>query len=414
MKNSDKKLKKIKAAVAASSQAQDKFDKFNIVPYLAGFGLICAIYLCHVYYLANFAPDASHSLCHINETFDCEAVARGKFALLFGIPNSLWGVFMYGVILLLYYAKSLKEIKLFKFMEVFPHPRSYIYLISLLATVVAVCLLGITAYTKQVCIVCCITWLIDISLFICCISKVSPIDHIINAMNDFFKAITNKWYAVSFSLILILFISVLNVVDKKQPFVPEVTRVMNELKDFQVTGNDLGSENAKVVINEYTDLQCPFCSYSNLLMNKIVKEYDNVRVIHHDFPLDVECNKKLTQQMHPNSCLYSQYVLAAKKQNKFWDLTNKLFRERFEENNKPLSEEKVLEYASELGIDTEQLKKDAYSDEIKKQLEKEVNDAIEKGFNGTPTYIIGDKQYSGLSYENLEKIVTDLGAVKRR
>ena len=48
MKNNDKKLKKIKAAVAASSQVQDKFDKFSIVPYLAGFGLICALYLTYV------------------------------------------------------------------------------------------------------------------------------------------------------------------------------------------------------------------------------------------------------------------------------------------------------------------------------------------------------------------------------
>ena len=111
MKNSDKKLKKIKAAVAASAQAQNKFDKFTIVPILALIGFFCACYLTYVYYMANFVPDAAPTLCHINDTFDCEAVARGKFALLFGVPNSLWGVFMYGVILLLYFAKSLKYVK---------------------------------------------------------------------------------------------------------------------------------------------------------------------------------------------------------------------------------------------------------------------------------------------------------------
>ena len=298
-------------------------------------------------------------------------------------------------------------------MEVFPHPRSYIYLITLLATVVAVCLLGITVYTRQVCIVCCLTWIIDISMFVCCINEISPVDHIIKAMNDFFKAISNKWYAASFSLLLILGISGLIAIDKSQLFVSSVTKLLNEVKVVE-NGNTLGSEDATVVINEYTDIQCPFCAFSNLFLNKLVKNYDNVKVIHHDFPLDSECNRIVKTQMHPNSCLYSQYVLAAKKQNKFWGLTNKLFRDRVENNKQELTEEKVLEYATELGMDAEQLKKDAYSDEIKKQLEKEINDAIDKGFNSTPSYIINGKEYKGLSYESLEKIVIDLGAVKKK
>ena len=417
MKNNDKKLKKIKAAVAASGQAQNKFDKFTIVPYLAIFGLFCAIYLSYIYYKVNFEPNAAPSLCHINELFDCDAVARGDFARLFGVPNSLWGVFMYGVILLLYYAKSLKEIKLFKFMEVFPHPRAYIYLISLLATTVAVCLFLITVMTKQVCLVCCITWAIDISLFICCINNVSFFDHIINAMNDFFKAITNKWYAASFSLLLLLGISALIAIDKTQPFVPPFTKTLNELKKVvpEETGNTLGSNTAKVIINEYTDIQCPFCAYSNLMMNKIVQEYDNVKVVHHDFPLDMECNKILTRQMHENSCLYSRYLLAAKKQNRFWGLANKLFSNNLQENSQPLTEEKVLEYAAELGLDTQQLKKDAYSEGIKNKLEDEINDALEKGMNSTPSYVINGQEHQGLYiYSDLEKIVKDLGAVKKR
>ena len=108
-------------------------------------------------------------------------------------------------------------------------------------------------------------------------------------------------------------------------------------------------------------------------------------------------------------------MLAAKKQNRFWGLTSKLFKNNLEENHQPLTEEKVLEYASELGLDTEQLKKDAYSEEIKNKLEDEINDALEKGMNSTPSYIVNGRDYNGLlRYSEWEKIVKDAGAVKKR
>ena len=105
------------------------------------------------------------------------------------------------------------------------------------------------------------------------------------------------------------------------------------------------------------------------------------------------------------------------EENKLYIDITKEGRTRRLNFNKPLTEreQKVLDYAKALGIDDEQLKKDAYSDEIKKQLEKEINDSIEKGINSTPTYIINEKEYHGLFvYSDLEKIVKDLGAVKRK
>ena len=141
------------------------------------------------------------------------------------------------------------------------------------------------------------------------------------------------------------------------------------------------------------------------MVNKLVEDYDNVLVVHHDFPLDKACNPLLTVQMHTGSCLYSQYALAAKKQNKEWGLVNMMFK-----NNADLTEEKVLGYAKELGLDTNKLKKDAYSKEIKEQLSNEVETIVDMEINATPTYMINGKKYQGLmKYSDLVKIVKENG-----
>jgi hypothetical protein len=49
----------------------------------------------------------------------------------------------------------------------------------------------------------------------------------------------------------------------------------------------LGSQNAAVTIVEFTDYQCLACAAANLLMEKVLKEYDGrVRLVVRDFPLE--------------------------------------------------------------------------------------------------------------------------------
>ena len=83
-------------------------------------------------------------------------------------------------------------------------------------------------------------------------------------------------------------------------------------------------------------------------------------------------------------------------------------------NNADLTEEKVLEYAKELGLDVNKLKKDAYSKEIKEQLKDEIETIVNMDINATPTYIINGKKYSGLKYTDLIKVVKENGGVAKK
>jgi len=270
-----------------------------------------------------------------------------------------------------------------------------------------------TVEIGKICIFCFVTYILNFALLFVSKPSKSFVDVVITTINDFIKAISNKIYAFAFIIVVILGISALIYVENSKVFFPPEKSVFSEeIKNFKtkVVGNELGSPDAIVVINEFTDIQCPFCAFSNAMMHKIVDDYDNVRVIHHDLPLDIECNPIMKQQMHQNSCLYAQYAMAAQKQGKKWGLISRMF-----ENNKELSEDKVLGFAKELGLDVEQLKKDAYSAGIKKSLADEIQTTLDMKINATPTYIINGKRYEGIfKYPDLEKIVTDAGAVARR
>ena len=390
-----------------------KRDFSKLIPWVAGIGLILTIELIRVYYMANFVEGAAPSFCAINETIDCDAVARTNFSLFLGVPNAIWGFLFYSFVLVLYYAKKLKEVKIFKFLEVFEHPKTYIHLLSIALFLVDITLGYIsTMVIGKICLLCFITYAVTLVLVLVSKPSKSYVDMIITAINDFLKAISNMGYAIAFFAVVTLGVSALIYFEQTKFFAPpEESVFLQNIQDYETTqtGNTLGEEGAKVVINEFTDIQCPHCARSNKMVNKIAEDYDNVLVIHHDFPLDKECNRLLQVQMHPNSCLYSQYALAAKKQGKEWGLVNIMFK-----NNADLTEEKVLEYAKELGLDVNKLKKDAYSKEIKEQLKDEIETIIDMNIDATPTYIINGKKYSGLKYTDLIKIVKENGGVAKK
>ena len=71
---------------------------------------------------------------------------------------------------------------------------------------------------------------------------------------------------------------------------------------FKVQGNVLGNPDGKVVVYEYSDFECPWCKIMNRMIQKAATEYENVYVVHYNFPLDINCNPVLKRQIHNNSC----------------------------------------------------------------------------------------------------------------
>ena len=51
----------------------------------------------------------------------------------------------------------------------------------------------------------------------------------------------------------------------------------------------------------------------------------NIKIVHKNLPLDTSCNAYLQSPFHQGSCIDAQYVIAAEKQGKLWDMNEILF-----------------------------------------------------------------------------------------
>lgn len=66
------------------------------------------------------------------------------------------------------------------------------------------------------------------------------------------------------------------------------------------------------------------------MMQRAVSELSGLKVVHHNLPLDMDCNPMMEQQMHAGSCLMAKYAIAAGMQGKYWDVNNLLFDKEFQ------------------------------------------------------------------------------------
>lgn len=393
-----------------------------IIFILAFIGFIATIELAVVYYNANFNPYALGSFCSVNEFIDCDGVAKTTESQFFGIPLAYWGMFLYAFIFLMLFADKLKNFKLLKFMEVFKNPMDYIASLGITAFTISMILLCISLFEIQkLCIFCAFTYLINLLIGLVALDfrNGGLIKSLKQSVLDFVDAIKNKAYLIAFIIVMLIAGTGLAYTTVTMKFAPQVkhAKMFDEFtkadtNKYAVSGNILGNENAEVIVYSYTDFRCPICKIHDMMLHKLAKELKNIKIVHKNLPLDMECNKYLLQPFHDGSCKMAKYALAAEKQGKFWDIDNAFFQNM--PANEPFDEEKMLKIAEDLGLDMEKLQQDAASPEIEQEILKEVDAAYKQGINGTPSSKIGNDVFVGIRpYPELKKWAIEHGAKKR-
>lgn len=380
-------------------------------------GIVTTIKLAIIYYSANFDQFALPSFCSINEFIDCDGIAKTTESQFLGIPLAYWGMFYYAFVFLMLFADKLKNLKLFKFMEVFKNPLDYVASLGLFAFVVSMILLCLSLFDiKKLCILCAFTYILNLAIG--CVAtdfKNGGFVHSIKqSVQDFLDAIKIKKYLIAFIAVMAVAVGFLTYTRVTFKFAPQVKRQM-EFKEFRhkknqyaVKGNLLGDENAKVVVNVYSDYQCPICPVHNVMMHKLAKEMKNVKIVHRNYPLDTECNPYLQSPFHIGSCVDARYSVAAEKQGRLWEMNEILFE------NKPQTEEAILKLAEKAKFDTQKLQEDANSTETFEKIKADIDFAAHKGINGTPTTMINNEAYVGVkTYKEFKEWVEKYGAEER-
>jgi len=152
-----------------------------------------------------------------------------------------------------------------------------------------------------------------------------------------------------------------------------------------------------------SDYQCPFCAKMDLALSELVEKYDNLKVVHKDFPLDQACNPMVTRPYHQHACEAAKYKICASKQGKF-----KEFHHNLLENRSKISSEYLKSTAVTLGLDETNLEQCLESPDTRFKLRSDVKVGLDLKISGTPTLLFdnGRKMATGgMSLEEIERLI---------
>ncbi len=388
-----------------------KFDKKRLVAILilVFIGIILCCDLAYIFWKTNFHDVYVPSFCAVSDLVDCDGVSTTEYALSFGVPNALWGMFLYFVMLMLLFVDKIQDKFKNTIFDVFKNPRSYVATLGIVSFAISMVLAFISLQIiHKICVLCFATYFVNFFIALLARTKGLFFEDIKTTIIDFIAGV--KQYSLLFVLVVAVFGYALYYLDSTTILSPKIreqklNKDIYEAKTnkFAIKGNELGKKNAPVKITVYSDYNCPFCKTANIMIHKAAKE-KNIFVEERQYPLDTSCNSTVGMTLggHENSCMLARYAIAAKKQGKFWGVASLFF------DNQPKTEEEIESVLSsaKLGLDIDKLKKDANSAEAEKALQEDIKYTVEKGVRATPSIEINGIIYEGMCpYDDfIEKI----------
>jgi len=167
----------------------------------------------------------------------------------------------------------------------------------------------------------------------------------------------------------------------------------------EITAEDhiQGDPESAVVLVEYSDFQCPACSYYHPLVKEIVAEFgDRIAFVYRHFPL----------QQHKNAERAARAAEAAGRQGKFWEMHELIFANQEDWSDSNQAEDIFLVYADDLGLDGEKFRVDMDSPAVKDKVSNDYASGIQSGVTYTPTfYLNGEKISNPRSAEEFRGII---------
>jgi protein-disulfide isomerase len=155
----------------------------------------------------------------------------------------------------------------------------------------------------------------------------------------------------------------------------------------------LGSEDAPVVIVEFSAYACPYCGrHFDQTFRPLLDNYGQyIRYVYRDFPT-----------INPNvSVPASLAANCANEQGKFWEYHNLLFG-----NQELLGPDYFVQAAEELGLDMLSFNSCVQDQSYVQEVNADYSAGIALGISGTPSFYINGKFYSGARpYEYFEGII---------
>jgi len=135
-----------------------------------------------------------------------------------------------------------------------------------------------------------------------------------------------------------------------------------------------------VTIDEYGDYQCPPCGLLYPELKKIESEYgSSVHLVFHHFPLT---------KIHKNAMAAAHAAEAAGRQNRFWEMHDRLYVNQKAWADEPDARPAFITYARDLGLNVDRFTSDMNSRDVDAKVAADFKEGEGRGITGTPTLLL--------------------------
>jgi protein-disulfide isomerase len=351
-------------------------------------GLVLSILLEQIHFKLH-TNSAFHSFCAIDRTVNCDIVSRSPYAVLFGVPVAAWGIFGYAIaaVVSLWGASSRRPL-----LATGCGLYLAFFFVATSAVLGAVSVFLVTA----VCILCLGTYAANI-LFLVGMLLVSRGLGLRAALAEPMRTLRVRTLRSLAALALIGGCAVAVMVahpsywkDSHEAGRPRPTSPTLPHGIEPGGGHFIGAEKPAVTLIEYSDYECPFCRQAHTQLRSLVEHYPTLlRLVHRHYPLDQSCNSTVKARMHENACFAAMIAECAGRQDRFWQANDYLFAEA-----RMLHSRANVEIARDLELDAAALE-DCLRGEGPRSVALDVDEGNRLNIQGTPTFFIEGKTYTG-------------------
>ena len=159
----------------------------------------------------------------------------------------------------------------------------------------------------------------------------------------------------------------------------------------------LGAQNAPVVVQMWSDFECPFCADAHPVLTELLRVYSGrVRLVWHDYPLPFHAHARLAANAGREA--YAQGGASA-----FWKFHDAIY----DAPSAELDASRLEQCANKAGLDGTRFRAALTTLRHDPEIAQDVNSGNAVGVEGTPAFLVNDYFFVGAVPLEILRVIVD-------